>query len=200
MENGLTKKRAVKEVPPESEFDDDPFLSLADCVYLAQTSPAELASTIERGGIFGWDRFGRYKHFELGSPEACIALDALATVHARYLQRKQFDSTDAADLPLDDYGWRVAEWPAFPGGSAVPPDEQAVRAEKAKDIACLLAIIGALMRFIRGELYEEKHPAYESDNKLRELILDALPLVPGLRKRNLQDVFALGKKVLADAN
>ena len=50
------------------------YLSLGEA--FKQASPGAIATAIEKSGIFGWDRFGRWKEFKPDSKEAGRALDA----------------------------------------------------------------------------------------------------------------------------
>jgi hypothetical protein len=62
----------------ENDEELDPH-RLIDLTTLARNhSVGDLASAIEDHGIVGWDRYGRQRHFEKGSPEALAALNGLA--------------------------------------------------------------------------------------------------------------------------
>jgi hypothetical protein len=83
--------------PPPPEWDERSFLSLFD-LYRIKTRISTLATAIERHGIQGWDRYGRFKTFKAEQPEAQAALDALATQLAWDWNLDNCQSSDQSPL------------------------------------------------------------------------------------------------------
>lgn len=83
-------------------------------------SAGQIATEIETNGIYGWDRFQRFKHFEPQSQEALEALDLLASgvAHNERLECEgdQFSPTwptDGERTRDDRYGWTDLDMPKF---------------------------------------------------------------------------------------
>ena len=168
-------------------------------LYKRGISPGTLATAIESGGIYGWDRYGRFKRFEANAPEVHPALNALAG------QAQHEDDPDSPSPMFDEgtdafnrFGWPANELPDFAaieaGMPPAPPRPQPSR--RSEDAT--LAIVGALLDFIKGKVGESRkaHPSYESETQLAELIAGELGEFPGLSKSNLQKKFTLAKKLI----
>jgi len=122
---------------------------------------------------------------------------------------------DAIDKgKLKHYGSRMGAWPNVrvdpadflswlkqKGGYTIPSklSELASAAEKPlkpKERDNLHRIIGALYQFIAGDAGKQKHPDFENQTKLIELLVHKYQGIPGLSERELQGVFAESKKKL----
>lgn len=127
---------------------------------------AQLASTIERSGVHGWDRYGRFGQYSPSSKGSAQALDALAYYRAaeerfwQELQERQPEDADdlvALDFPLDvvadwptlelhKFGWPPDKVPAIDRAEKYPSAPRATRDEDGPRDALL--IIGALLDFV----------------------------------------------------
>ena len=95
--------------------ESNPFQSLADLI-LKNESIAILAEAIDSGGIYCWDRFGRFKKDDKSYKET--ALDLLAK--HRDWERESAFSREEEQNPLEDYmhplygfGWAKKVLPKF---------------------------------------------------------------------------------------
>jgi len=147
-----------------------------------------LATAIEREGVHGWDRFGRFNRHKPDSPEAQAVLDALAA----------YGASDA-DEPMEDdgtgvfsrYGWPVELLPTFEKWPDLPmPPRPSVRADNAN-----LRIIGALLCYIKGEIPHSG--PFKSEADLIDTLLDGMgPGYPGISRRTLEGKFMQAKALL----
>lgn len=83
-------------------------------------TPGEIATEIEANGIYGWDRFNRFKHFGKGTPEALEALDLMAAGLARNTELDIQGDQESTRWPFEDYptredlyGWTDLDMPKF---------------------------------------------------------------------------------------
>ena len=176
------------------------YIQLYDLLRARGISPGTLATAIEQVGIYGWDRYGRFKHFTKDSPEAVPAFNALAG-HAQH-----DDPNTMAPIDHDDgtgvysrYGWPADKLPDFADIEAgMPPAPTLPRPTQRSDEDATLAIVGALLDFIKGKVGEgrEAHPAYESEAQLADLLAGELGEFRGLSKSNLQKKFTLAKRLI----
>jgi hypothetical protein len=99
--------------PDHQEPQSPDYLSLGKA--FKQASPGAIATAIEKTGIFGWDRFGRWRQFKPDSKEAGRALDAIADVYDYESDPER--SIRDEEHPLDagamypGYLWELFGWP-----------------------------------------------------------------------------------------
>jgi hypothetical protein len=129
-------------------------------------SVGQLATTVEKHGVVGWDRFGRFGSHRPTSNPALQALNALAEFHAE--ERKFWDDVEEnPPVDQDDFASRprpletVAEWRLLDLHSLGWPEDQVPQidrserhvplpkhAEHPADPARLLLFIGCLLDFL----------------------------------------------------
>lgn len=163
-------------------------------------STGTLATAIEQGGIWGWDRYARFTRFEPASPHAGKALDLVAA-QAAWSQsggpddQSPVDEAVGPDNPFVLFGWPEDNVPDFgaieSGQTKVPRPQSVAKSENAN-----LAIIGHLLAFIQGKLTPRSHPDYGSEADLIKLLSDYNGQFPGLGRSNLQAKFAAAKRHL----
>ena len=165
-----------------------------------------LATAIEKGGVQGWDRYGRFGAFDAESAEARAALDLLSEWHLgaqeRLLAPRDPMFEDSADCFISEYaryGWPDNCLPDFKSiGTAMvkmrstPESAQA----KAKGEKANLGIIDGLLLVVEGELGTSAHTAYESEAKLIQHLQEKMAGYPGNSKRNLEAKFAAAKRLM----
>jgi hypothetical protein len=192
--------------PPE--WDERTFLSLADLIGIGKRV-STLAEAIERHGVQGWDRYGRFKTFKPSDPEAKNGLDFLARQYEWNCNGGNCQEDSCS--PSDDYegegqtlGWYDDEHPDFEAIAAEKTGENPPRPKGKTGYRpdAMHGIIGGLLMFIRGELDGEKkqHPAYKSQEDLARLLADELKGYPGLSLRNIQDKFATANRAIDQPN
>lgn len=112
-----------------NEEDGNPFLSLGsllDTHGKRIVSVGKLATAIEKHGIYGWDRYGRFKHFAADTVAAGEALDLLALVHG-YESRDEPNFQHQVPHPLDaTAGGSDDPFLRFGWASCVAPDFDAL--------------------------------------------------------------------------
>ena len=97
--------------------EDNLLVSLADLI--DQVTEAQLATEVEKNGIYGWDRFGRFQHFPAGSLTAELVLDLLAERFRHEVRRRDGETPMWFSCEPPDarclYGWPKKDLPAFAG-------------------------------------------------------------------------------------
>lgn len=132
---------------PNSE--GNPFCSFFGLLVYGKATPASLATAVEEFGVYGWDRYGRFRFFKEDSVECKHALDGLANAWEGYKwipsYEQQAQDDPAIDGPLNTYGWAAAVMPNLDSVSGPKPPERKVNVnyENAN-----LAIVGALLAVI----------------------------------------------------
>ncbi len=166
-------------------------------------SIATLATAIERNGIQGWDRFGRFKTFKQDEAMFERALDFLASEAAFNTEGRHEQSPferAADDFEGPCFGWREGALPDFKAieaeqaGAPVQPKRNPSADIKAEGNN--LRIIGGLLAYIKGELGNSSHPDFKTEGDLIDVLADKLEGYAGLKPRNLQDKFAEAKRLL----
>lgn len=116
-------------------------------------TPGEIATEIEANGIYGWDRFNRFKHFGKGTPEALEALDLMAAGLARNTELDIQGDQESTRWPFEDYptredlyGWTDLDMPKFVKVDE-PPVNKASVTKYANSEAKLLAAFMAVGNF-----------------------------------------------------
>jgi hypothetical protein len=181
--------------------EDVDFCSLYYLIVEKQVGEAALAQAVSRAGIFGSDRYGQLTLFGPDTEEAKQALDALAAQYESRDSRYPGDREFAVDsvqweLTFERYGWPEQDLPAFESTDPNSPSKPvADRPLKTRQRNSQLYLIGALLAFIRGDYTKEKHPGYETDQQLQQLLRQKTG-APGMSPRNLQTVFKQAKDAL----
>lgn len=184
------------------EADESELITLADLIVGKGVTVGVLATAIETHGIQGFDRFGRFRSWPPDSDGAKRALELLAIQWAHpdgYDEMSPADH-DQGDTEYSNFGWPRGELPDFKALSrdviVAPARPQSVKKRENAE----LAIIGMLLRFIRGELSRNKHPDFSSEAELINVLDDQRDSgrYPGLSRSNLAGKFAAAKKVLQD--
>lgn len=173
-------------------------ITLADLLKQGKT-PGTLATAIEQVGIWGWDSFGRCKHFKLKTPEAEEAL-RLLEAEANHWPDPQDESPleeseRMGDLKYRQHGWKPDDVPDFAGIHRLQPTVQRP-ASLEKSHQANLALIGALLAVIKGDAPFMKHPEYESEAKLIVALTTTYQGFPGMSKRTIEDKFRDAKELL----
>lgn len=180
----------------------DEFYPLRYLVVERQLEVSVLATAIEQQGVYGFDRFGRFKHAAGTSSEAARALDALAAQYKTSADPEVPYALDTAawEAVFDNYGWPASNLPSFESlivdDAVAPPRPNLER--RSKSDGNQLRLIGGLLRFIKGD-YGKPHPEYESEARLQELLRLKIDR-PGLSARHLQDVFKRSQQALDEAD
>ena len=180
-----------------------------------KVSIATLATAIEKEGIQGWDRFGRFDTFKVDDPKdpEMQAAGALRCLELQYVWDGNVDNCQAhEESPLDRYapdgdrgsgfgmGWREGFLPDFSTYAAeqasAPVRPVRNPSADAKAEGNNLRIIGGLLAFIKGELGNSKHADFKTERDLIDLLADKLEGYGGTKSRNLQEKFAEAKRLL----
>lgn len=179
-------------------------VTLEDLLYEGEVTIGTLATAIEQNGIWGWDRYGRFRHFSHDSDEGKTALDLLAA------QSSYMGDPEQEVSPLDDgalqtispyatFGWKENEEPDFEAIKSGDPEPPSPRPQAAsKSANAYLVVIGVLLEYIKGETKGiSRHPDFKDEGKMHQVFKACDPKVPGLKDRTLQTKFAKAKQALA---
>lgn len=166
------------------------FVSLAELLSDRGVSIGSLATEIERAGVYGWDRFGRFVRFGKEKQESLRALDGLALHYAKSIDPRD-DGPGIPDPERDRlylFGWRADQLPKFkePTETVSKPDrpQAASRAEKTN-----LRIIEGLKRILLGKLTEHPHPDCATEEDLIAILEDHSTGREGLGRATLKRRF-----------
>ena len=196
------------------EWDERTFLSLSRLIEI-KVRISTLATAIERHGIQGWDRYGRFNTFTVGDQKdeerlARGALDALARQHDWEIGQRLDQSPVDFESNYFEYGgglsmgWYDNEAPDFDAIAAESKGKSPQQPKQKKGYRpdAMHSLIGGMLMFIRGELDGEKtpHPAYSSQEALAKLLTDELKGYPGLSLRNIQDKFGAANRAISQPN
>ena len=160
-------------------------------------SAGALAGAIEQEGVWGWDRFDRFRRFAKDAPQCNEALDRLARqVVADSDPQGGGADLDPASDPFFFYGWRAGQRPDFgklseSQGPAKPRTGDAVKIEKTD-----LRIIGALLHVIEGKANCNPHPAFPTSERLIAHLAEIMQGYRGLSKRTLEQRFAKARALI----
>lgn len=160
------------------EWDERTFLQLGDLAGRANVSIATLATAIERHGIQGWDRYGRFTTFKAGDAEAVVGLEFLARQHEWNCNVD--NCQDGTQSPVESWegpgygvGWLDDEAPDFDaiaaeskGRSLPEPPKKSGGNGKGENHD--MRLIAALLEVIDGTALGTKHPDYQSTQKLAQ--------------------------------
>jgi hypothetical protein len=193
----------------ESNFDlnDVDFFAITGLLEQGVTI-AQLATAIEKEGIQGWDRYGRYKVFKKDDREFTLALDFLA---GQYEWQSNVDNCQShAPSPLDQVdidhpacllGWSRATLPKFgaqtehivPEPRRPEPKNGAAKRLETAD----LALIGALLAYVSGKTGQPAHPHFSNEQQLITFLAETYTGFYGVTTRTMQTKFSEAKKLLA---
>ena len=152
---------------PTIPSEANPFISLHQLLYtkedqVALSNPGALATAIEQGGIWGWDRYGRFRNLPYGSEEAQEALDIIAEEYA-YSNQTPYQVDDESEFyrdlidPLDPafgFGWAKAVLPSFlrdPSSTANPAPRKSA---ETRAVSSLHKIISGLAYGLNFDISE----------------------------------------------
>lgn len=195
MDNSELKRPSIPEELAESlasasgaqaqqtqvQIDDGPDIVSLGMLLSKGRSPAILATAIEKFGVHGWDRFGRFGLFGKNSPDERAALDALAAEFAAFSNDQPLPSEqDEFDSPFSLCGWPADQLPKL--------DKIKVRQRKlprtqagAREENATLRLVGALLEFIEGgKAGRPAHPLYKDDPQLATELVKIVGDYPGL--------------------
>lgn len=186
------------------------FLSIIELLETG-TSHGSIASAIEQKcKFYGWDRFGRYREFVDGDPsstEVCKdVLNALAADYAWFSdpmpeEEKRPRWVVFGEFPLlGAYGWtdsKKIDFSEYDKTDESSPPRPKINS-KAEDNN--IRIIGALKACLVGEDREAFIKACPklNDTNLINFLGDHYRSFGGLTKRNLEEKFAKGKRLLSE--
>jgi hypothetical protein len=167
----------------------------------------QIATAIEKGGVYGWDQYGRFGKSDSKNAiakDALIALEDLwSAMRAWQVDPKNWDPEEGwfDEFPLNDlcidgshplhfFGWPNSEKPRF---EATEDPESALRpALQRVSTTALYNIIGALLGVVSTK---RERPMTEA--QLINQLLERHPAAYGISKSNLEKQFSLAKKNLA---
>lgn len=174
------------------------FMSLDELVDASFASCGVLASYIERFGVDGWDRYGRYKSFLPGAneKEVSAALDFVAECMSRYMRLggKWREDDSWPYWENRRFGWRFKDIPDFSAavpGAATP---EPIPRFSPKEENNLLRLVGVLVKLLvtKGDPLPagKGRKLFSSQEELIGTIEELFERAPGLSRRHLQNVFA----------
>lgn len=162
-----------------------------------------LATAIEKVGVFGYDRYGRFNRYGHESLPGKRALDALAAQFESCQfpgDEQAIDSGEWAET-FCRFGWPIDQRPDFDSLSRSDlkaPPRRVVHPGRMKEDSDL-RIIFALLEFIKGGLGNSKHPDFTSEAALIRHVSDKMAGYKGCTQRTLEQRFALAKRVIGDS-
>ena len=163
---------------------------------------AQLASAVERHGVYGWDRYGRYGAFKKTSAGTQQALDVLAQFYAASqldqpgLTGSPYDALFAVSQsdshPLDLFGWPADAIPTIDRTEVYATPPRAIR--EGYRPQTLLRIIGGLLALITKPSANRG----KSEAQVINLLVARYGTQPGISTSNLEKVFPDAKACLKD--
>jgi hypothetical protein len=198
--------------------------TLGRLLVLQEARPGEIATSIEQGGIYGFDDYGRVVHFARDTAQSQEALSALK----RYSDLSNRAAVTPDLLQLDEEAYTRFGWPPQGSRPAAPPraahgaDPALAAVESASGVgsgkqsaddssdpnignrkSSYDALILGLLCFIRGEITGEPHVHWKEprgQNDLIRNIREKIPRLRGLRETNIRKMFADANKLRPEAN
>jgi len=178
-------------------------------------TPAQLATAVEKHGVTGWDRFGRFGPFKPTSDGARSALDTLADYHSALNDAYERADQELANLepgdpypglddpldfltehthtvPLHHFGWPPDKLPPIDRTIQHPPPPKSKVSTRSDDET--INALGGLLLVLRDLHKSGKTMMMPSEAALIKKILEKYPRFPGLSNSNLINKFAAGKQ------
>ena len=195
-------------------MDQPKLVTLFDLLHDGCT-PAQLASAVEKHGVSGWDRFGRFGQFKPPSDGARSALDTLADYHsalndAYERANQELDNPEPGDpypglddpldflaehthtVPLHHFGWPPDKLPSIDRTVQHPPPPTRKISSRSADET--LNALGGLLLVLRDLNKSGKTMKIPSEAALIDKVVEKFPRFPGLSNSNLINKFAAGKQ------
>ena len=195
-------------------MDQPKLVTLFDLLRKGYT-PAQLATAVEKHGVTGWDRFGRFGPFKPTSDGARSALDTLADYHSALNDAYERADQELANLepgdpypglddpldfltehthtvPLHHFGWPPDKLPPIDRTIQHPPPPKSKVSTRSADET--LNALGGLLLVLRDLHKSGKTMMMPSEAALIKKILEKYPRFPGLSNSNLINKFAAGKQ------
>lgn len=167
------------------------YVSMARLLFERGASVGSLATAIESSGVWGWDRYGRFKLF---GPEHRASLDALdrLALHYEKINDPQDEEYGVHQDPETDrlylFGWPADQLPSMQESERVvlkPTRPQAAsRGENAT-----LRLVEGLRRFCLGLLTDHRHPDCANEDELIAAIVNHSAGRDGLKKATIKSKF-----------
>lgn len=182
------------------------FQELGQLMRAKSPSLGELATAIEESGIYGWDIYGRFKHFAPDSEQGKQVLETIAEEFAWRTGQRSSEKLSPLDWEegfcvFTKYGWPSDKLPDFKRHESTEleaPEPPMRESSIKKTENASAAIIGALLAYIKGEVNNHRHPMYRGkDEPLIDELLAAYNDFDGISRSNLINKFALGKAILS---
>ena len=198
-------------------------LTIGRVLVLQEATPGDIATLIEREGIYGFDEYGRVVQYKADTAQARQALEALK--HYTELSFRGSITPDLLKLTYDSFsrfGWLPAcrpstgraaatSSPAAATGALTPPAAAgpAVVTVNADDSdignrkSSYDALVLGLLCFIRGEITGVAHSNWKAPNGQNELIKqirEKIPRLRGIGDTNIRKMFGSANKLRPEAN
>jgi hypothetical protein len=151
---------------PTIPSEQNPFISLHELLYsvnghTAKSNPQALATAIEREGIWGWDRYGRFVNFSIDTPDAKRIMDLIAEEHEYQISadplpdeiafyREQFDPDDLSR----GFGWAKAVLPELIANPDLPKSPIKRKSAETRERSTLYKLIAALCYGLEFDISE----------------------------------------------
>jgi hypothetical protein len=151
---------------PAFPNEKNPFVTLHELLYsvndqIAKSNPQALATAIEREGIWGWDRYGRFVNFSIDTPDAKRIMDMIAVEHGYQIYggqlseevefyREQFDPDD----PARTFGWAKAVLPELIINPDEPKSPIKRKSAETREASTLYKLIAALCYGLEFDISE----------------------------------------------
>jgi hypothetical protein len=201
-----------------TKLEEDPFVALGDLLAGPERiSPGALATVIEKHGVQGWDRYGRFTSFKEGDEglkkahyeEALDAVAAQAdhewkSAFEQYPDQSPADAFAGDATPFSRYGWRKSKLPSFADsqeGEASAPSRPPPQQKKLENAN---AVLLGVMKLLLVDDKDREHftlnqlPPYRSQQELINVLEDIGKdnTLPGLGKSTVGEKFKEVNRVL----
>jgi hypothetical protein len=178
------------------------FLRLGTLIYEQRKPIGLIATVIERHGVYTWDRYGRIRLYLSDTEECAKALDLLAAAYTAYIDPDGSDEWEVfSEAGGDAYGWPSNKMPDLTNLEVSINDQlklskRETSASTKTDNAHLGIILG-LLKFVKGELSNNRHPDWTgSEDALATFIEAKMIGYPGVSQSNLTKKFTLAKQLI----
>jgi len=178
-------------------YEADDFVGLAELYLQHGIEIGALATAIEAGGVWGWDRYGRFVHGSMGTQVAQAALDRLARQYEREASTYDDDEDlDPTSDPLYFHGWLYKDLPRFSPQDRQRPAAPIRQGDLTRASNGLLTQIGALVEVVLGQGVWRDAARFSNQSKLIEALSDHYEGMQSMSKRTLESSFAKARKAL----